>query len=112
MSAIQKKIAFTPGLMAALEFYSAKSVRMNALEETCFVYTKKNHEKEPWPVSRVCSMALEILEGEEVMRLKFIALKRGLKQSGMDRLYEHIMNESIDAARTEDAAPQPQKEQP
>ena len=50
----------------------------------------------PWTVSMACGMARDILDTEDLMRLKFLALRDGLKRAGMGSLYENIMGEPID----------------
>jgi hypothetical protein len=50
--------------------------------------------------SRTCGIARDILETEDLMRLKFLALRDGMKEHGMGSLYERIMGESIDVRQS------------
>jgi hypothetical protein len=58
---------------------------------------EKDGTRAPWTVSMACGLARDILETEDLMRLKFLTLRDGMKRAGMDDLYERIMGESIDA---------------
>lgn len=89
------KLKINPALVAALEHYAGG--RYNPNQPTLFVhYDEKGHQSH-WPLERACWIAAEVLDCEDLNFLKFKALKDGLKELGMDKLYERIMREPIDA---------------
>jgi hypothetical protein len=105
MNRVFKKLQLNPGLIAALDcfaqpgplFCGDASAAM-ATERLYVHHTQgaNGGTNAPWTVSMACGMARDILETEDLMRLKFLALRDGMKERGMGSLYEHIMGESID----------------
>lgn len=100
------KKTINPGLIAALDCFAPPGlittgeVSAAMATERCYVHHTPGANggtHATWSVSMACGMARDILETEELMRLKFLALRDGLKERGMGNLYEHIMGESIDA---------------
>lgn len=100
------KKAINPGLIAALDCFAQPGpiaqgeVPAAMATELCYVHHTPGANggtNAPWTVSMACGMARDILDTEELMRLKFLCLRDGLKERGMGDLYERIMGESIDA---------------
>jgi hypothetical protein len=103
MNKVHEKLKLNPGLIAALESFAGpepitRDSSMMATERL-YVHRAPGRAAVPWTVSRACGMALDILATEELMRLKFLALRDGMKHYGMDGMYERIMGEPIDAGQ-------------
>ena len=86
------KIKINPALLAALEHYAEG--RYNFAQPSLFVHTDANGHRSPWSLERTCGLAFEVLADEELNLLKFKALKAGLKERGMETVYELIMGEN------------------
>lgn len=85
--------------MRALGHFSHPPIDAGATTVHAYTTTDKDGWKTPWTAEQVCSIAYELLAGEELYRLKFIALAEGMKKSGGALLYSYIMhNEDIDKA--------------
>ena len=89
------KIKINPTLLAALEHYAEG--RYDFAQPSLFVHTDAKGHQSPWPLERACGIAFELLAEEELSLLKFDTLKAGLKEHGMERLYERIMGEKFAA---------------
>ena len=89
------KLRINPALVAAITHYAEG--RYDAMSPSMFVFKDANGHQSPWPIERACGLAAEVLADEDLAFLKLKMLKDGLKKAGMERLYEHIMGEKIDA---------------
>lgn len=89
------KLRINPALVAVLEHYA--EVRYNFAQPTLYVHTDDKGHQSAWPLERACGVAAEVLAGEDLAYLKLKVLKDGLKQYGMESLYERIMGEKLGA---------------
>lgn len=89
------KIRINPALLAAVEHYAEG--RYNFAQPTLYVHTDEKGHQSAWPLERACGVAAEVLAAEDLAYLKLKVLKGGLKQYGMEALYERIMGEKLDA---------------
>lgn len=106
MSKAHEKLKLNSGLIAALDCFAqpgpilSSDLSAKISNERLYIHRaqdRKGTGDEMWTVSMACGMARDILETEEIMRLKFLALRDGMKRYGMDGMYERIMGEPIDA---------------
>lgn len=105
MSKVHEKLKLNPGLLEALDCFANPGPIQQGAEPSAANYRMYAHHtlsanggtQSLWTVSMACGMARDILDTEELMHLKFLALRDGLKRAGMGSLYEHIMGEPIDA---------------
>lgn len=105
MSKVHEKLKLNPGLLGALDCFAnpgpiQQGAEPSVANERMYVHHTPGANgvtQSPWTVSMACGMARDILDTEDLMRLKFLALRDGLKRAGMGGLYEHIMGEPIDA---------------
>lgn len=89
------KVRINPALVAAVEHYAEG--RFNFAEPTVYVHTDDTGHQSAWPLERACGVAADVLGAEELAYLKLKTLKAGIKQYGMEKLYERIMGEKLDA---------------
>ncbi len=89
------KVRINPALLAAIEHYAG--VRYNFAEPTLYVHTDDKGHQSAWPLERACGVAAEVLANEDLAYLKLKVLKDGLRQYGMEALYERIMGAKLDA---------------
>ena len=89
------KVKINPALLAALRHYAEG--RYDFAAPTLFVYRDATGYQAPWTLERTCDVAFEVLANDELNLLKFKALKAGLKEHGMESLYERIMCQKFDA---------------
>jgi hypothetical protein len=90
-------LKINPGLLAALEHYSAH--RYDPNQPHYFRHTEvlpdgRGHQTD-WSIERTAALAHRILDEEPLMLLKFEKLRRGLELYGMWSLYEKIMGEPM-----------------
>ena len=90
-----EKLQVNPGLLAALDHFSRppQTVMQSA---TYFVHTTSRGRQVPWSVYDACQFAHKTLADERLNMLKLEVLKRGLKQHGMECLYERIVGEKLE----------------
>lgn len=89
------KVRINPALLAAVEHYAEG--RYNFAQPTLYVHTDDKGYQSAWPLERACGIAAGVLAAEDLACLKLKVLKDGLKQYGMEALYERIMGEKLDA---------------
>lgn len=88
------KRTINPALIAALDHFASHKYDWN--QPTLFRYTEPTtHLQSDWPVERCCALAHEILDREELSLLKLHALQAGLKDYGLEDVYERIMGEKL-----------------
>jgi hypothetical protein len=87
------KLKINPALIAALEHYAAG--RYSPVTPSLYVHRDENGHQHSWTIDRACGVAAEILGDEELNFLKLKTLQEGLRQFGMERLYEKIMSEKL-----------------
>lgn len=89
------KIKINPALVAALEHYAKN--RYDFTQPTEFFHRDAMGHESLWPLERTCEMAAEVLSYEGLAYLKLKVIQDGMKEQGMERLYEHIMGEKLGA---------------
>lgn len=89
-----RAVKINSALLAALDYYAKH--RYSVVEPTAYVHTDAKGFQAIWTVERTCGMAHEVLADERLNLLKLRTLQHGLKQHGMERLYERIMGEKLD----------------
>lgn len=90
----KSKVVINPGLIAALGHYGRAIPMMSyPAQQTAYLHTDAGNVKSMWTVWTTCAAAREILEDEELMRMKFECLKAGVRRWCGDSLYERIMGE-------------------
>lgn len=82
-----------PALIAALEHYAEG--RYDPMQPSMYVHRDERGHQHPWPLERTCGVAAEVLANEGLNLLKLKTLQDGLKKAGMQRLYQHVMGESL-----------------
>jgi hypothetical protein len=88
-----EKIVINPALIAALDHYAGGLYDFK--EPTLFQYRDEKGGISCWPLERACGVAAEVLNNEDLAFLKLKRLKQGMKEFGMQALYERIMGEDL-----------------
>ena len=85
------KPKINPAIVAALEHYATR--RYDWTAPTMFVYTDPTGHQSPWTIERTFSVALEVLQNEELAGLKLAVLRRELEALGMGDWLKRTLGE-------------------
>lgn len=94
------KPKISPQLLEALEHFGRLPLPSDTTANTvAFLKVRgANGFTEHWTAEQACQVAHRILSAEDLHMLKLKALCDGLKQYGMEDLYQRIMGEAIEKA--------------
>lgn len=88
-----EKIKINPLLIKALDHYASGS--FNFQTPSFLVQRTKSNAEQAWTLEKTCALAAEVLANEKLAYLKLKTLEAGIKQYGMEGMYERIMGEKL-----------------